>query len=199
MKWTAVALFQAPSRADAEAALEGPLGEAIAGVAQSHVHGFDRPVLSNLALPQMLGVRRLVALLRREPSNFPFARREGELTMPQAQDLAAQMLRGERLNTEAAVVFNLSSPGTAEQREKDAAYTGRMLASMAEGGYGPIHRGRAVRVQGDADFANVVIVYYPGVRFFADMIQSDFFQGIIGDKQLGDNQSTITVPVLDRL
>ena len=33
----------------------------------------------------------------------------------------------------------------------------------------------------------------------ADMIRSEFFQGIIGDKQLGDNQSTITVPVLDRL
>ena len=109
------------------------------------------------------------------------------------------MLRGERLNTEAAVVFNLSTPGTTEQQEKDAAYANRMLASMAEGGYGPIHRGRAVRVQGEAEFTNVVIVYYPGVRFFADMIQSDFFQGIVGDKQLGDNQSTITVPVLDRL
>ncbi len=29
--------------------------------------------------------------------------------------------------------------------------------------------------------------------------RSWFFQGIIGDKQRGDNQSTITVPVLDRL
>ena len=46
---------------------------------------------------------------------------------------------------------------------------------------------------------DVAIVYYPGVRFFSSMIQSEFFQGIIGDKQLGDTQSTITVPVLDRL
>ena len=68
----------------------------------------------------------------------------------------------------------------------------------------PIHRApepdaRAARGQGEAEFENVVLVYYPGVRFFADMVQSEFFQGIVGDKQLGDTQSTITVPVLDRL
>lgn len=198
-QWTAVALLQAPSRERAEASLSGPLDAALAAHPDVHVQGFDRPVLGNILLPQMLGARRLVALLRREPSNFPFVRRESELTMPEASRLGERMLRGESMNTKAAVVFNLSTPGTPEQQKKDAAYVGRMLGSMAEGHYGPIHRGPAIRVMGEAEFENVVIVYYPGVRFFSEMIQSDFFQGIIGDKQLGDNQSTITVPVLDRL
>ena len=56
-----------------------------------------------------------------------------------------------------------------------------------------------VRVEGEASFDNVAIVYYPGVRFFADMLRSEFYQGIFGDKQLGDTQIVITVPILDRL
>ena len=35
------------------------------------------------------------------------------------------------------------------------------------------------------------MVYYPGVRYFAELVGSRFFQGIIGDKQLGD---TLVVP-----
>ncbi len=197
--WTACLLLQFDSRADYEKAASDALGAALAAFPEVHAHGFDRPVAPNLLLPQGLGARRLLAILRREPSNFPFVPREGDFTMPEVVQLAERMLEGERLNTEAAVIFNLIAAGTPEQQKNDAAYVGRMMASMAEGGYGPIHMGRAVRVAGNAEFDNVAIVFYPGVRFFSEMIQSDFFQGIIGDKQLGDNQSTITVPVLDRL
>jgi hypothetical protein len=199
VQWSACLLLQAPSRARADEAIAGKLGTALASFPEVHVHGFDRPVVPNLMFPQMLGLRRILALLRREPSRLPFAPREGDLTMPEARELAQRILRGESLTSRAAVVFNLASPGTPEQQKRDAAYVGRMMGAMAEGGYGPIHMGRAVRVTGEAEFENVAIVYYPGVRFFSDMIQSDFFQGIIGDKQLGDTQSTITVPVLDQL
>jgi len=197
--WSACLLLQATSRAQAEKTLAGTLGAALADLPDVHVHGFERPVAQNLLFPQVMGLRRLFAIVRGEPSNFPFVPREGDFTMPDAPELAQKMLRGESLNTEAAVVFNIASPGTAEQQEKDAAYVGRMFGSMAEGAYGPIHMGRAVRVTGEAEFENIAIVYYPGVRFFAEMIQSEFFQSIIAGKQLGENQSTITVPVLDRL
>jgi hypothetical protein len=33
----------------------------------------------------------------------------------------------------------------------------------------------------------------------ADMMRSRFYRGIVGDKQLGDTQASITVPVLDRI
>jgi len=199
VQWTACLLLQAPSRAIADKSLAGPLGAALASIPRVHVHGFDRPVVPNLGLPQMLGLRRLLSVVRREPSNFPFVPREGDFTMPEARELGKRMLRGESLNRDAAVVFNISIPGTPEQQAQDAAYVGTMLGSMAEGGYGPIHMGRAVRVSGEAEFENVAIVYYPGVRFFSEMIQSDFFQRIIGRKQLEEYQSTITVPVLDQL
>jgi hypothetical protein len=71
-----------------------------------------------------------------------------------------------------------------------------MIGAMAERGCGPMHMGRAVTLEGDADFDDVAIVYYPGVAYFAEMLGSNFFQGIIGDKQLGDTQATVTVPIL---
>ncbi len=46
---------------------------------------------------------------------------------------------------------------------------------------------------------NVVIVYYPGVEYFAEMLQSEFFTGIVGGKQLGDTLSSPTVPLLPHL
>ena len=59
--------------------------------------------------------------------------------------------------------------------------------------------GRAVTLEGDADFDDVIIVYYPGVEYFSELVQSKFFTGIVGGKQLNDTQSTITVPLLPHL
>ena len=70
---------------------------------------------------------------------------------------------------------------------------------MAEVGHGPVHIGDAVSLQGDVDFDRVVLVYYPGVQYFTDMVQSKFYTGIFGGKQLGDNFSTPTVPILQHL
>jgi hypothetical protein len=67
---------------------------------------------------------------------------------------------------------------------------------MAEMGNGPMHIGAAVTLEGGADFGNVVIVYYPGVEYFAEMLQSEFFTRIVGGKQLGDSQSSPMVPRL---
>ena len=48
-------------------------------------------------------------------------------------------------------------------------------------------------------FVLVVLLYDPGVGFFAEMMLSDDYQDIFGDKQVADTQAVITVPVLDRL
>ena len=63
----------------------------------------------------------------------------------------------------------------------------------------PTHIGDAVTREGDAVFDNVVTVYYPGVEYFAEMVQSDFFTGIVGGKQLGDTLSSPTVSLLPHL
>ena len=100
---------------------------------------------------------------------------------------------------DAVVVLNFIKNGSAEQREANSGYGSEMLGLMAEMGNGPTHVGAAVTLEGEADFDNVIIVYYPGVEYFAEMIQSEFFTGIVGGKQLGDTLSSPTVPLLPHL
>lgn len=74
-----------------------------------------------------------------------------------------------------------------------------MITRMAGLTHGPMHVGRAVTLEGNARFDQVVVVYYPGPGYFADLIGSEFFQDIIGDKQLADTQAVPTVPILSEL
>ena len=60
-----------------------------------------------------------------------------------------------------------------------------MMSMLSEVGHGPIHVGRAVSLEDDVDFDQVVIVSYPGIRYFVEMAQSRFYTGIFGGKQLG--------------
>ncbi len=114
-----------------------------------------------------------------------------------------ELVRGLQANREfgsdACVVLNFIRHGSADQRAANSGYASAMLSLMAEMGNGPIHIGRAVTLEGDARFDEVAIVYYPGVDYFADMVQSEFFTGIIGGKQLGDTLSAPTVPLLPHL
>ena len=100
---------------------------------------------------------------------------------------------------DACVVLNFMKNGSKEQRDSNSGYGSEMMGLMAEMRMGPTHMGRAVTLEGDASFDQIAIVYYPGVEFFADMVQSDFFGGIIGGKQLGDTLSSPTVPLLPHL
>jgi len=74
-----------------------------------------------------------------------------------------------------------------------------MFNLFAEVGAGPTHVGKAVTLEGDAEFDQVIIVYYPGVEFFGEMIKSTFYTGIFGGKQLGDDLSSLPVPMLPHL
>jgi hypothetical protein len=62
-----------------------------------------------------------------------------------------------------------------------------------------MHIGSAVRLEEEAEFDQVVIVYYPGPNYFADMLESRFFNAIIDDKQLADTQAVPTVPIMSLL
>ncbi len=114
-------------------------------------------------------------------------------------NLIEGLLSNREYGKDAVVVLNFIKSGSAEQRKANSGYGTEMMALMAEMGNGPTHIGKAVTLEGDADFDNVVIVYYPGVEYFAEMLQSDFFTGIVGGKQLGDTLSSPTVPLLPHL
>ena len=110
-----------------------------------------------------------------------------------------RLLSDPTISQQAAIVVNLIQHGSSTQRRANERYGAQMLAMMAEADCGPIHLGPAAAGTKGHDFDQVAIVQYPSIEFFADMLRSRFFQAIVADKQLGDTQAVVTVPVLDRL
>ena len=198
--WNAVILAQYPSReAYDEAAASERYRGALAAFAQTYTQGFKRPAAVNLLIHQFLLAKRARQLITFAPPLFPLKQDETVAATPEAEEGVRRLLAEKEFGAEGMVIVNLQKHGNAEQRASDGAYGNRMMDGMAEGGYGPMHLGPAVRVEADHDFDQVVLVYYPGVEFFADLARSTFFQSIIGGKSLGDTQTNLTVPILERL
>jgi hypothetical protein len=196
--WSALLLAQYPSReAYDRFRASGAYRASLARFEKTYTHGVVRPAVLNLLLVQGLLLLRLADILRRAPSSFPFvpvgddANPRLRAKMKEVQQLDALRPLGE----EAVVIFNLIKPGNEEQRRADRSYARKMMSAMAEGGYGPMHMGRAVTVEGEVDFDQFVAVYYPGIDFVQKMIGSTFMNRIGGDKQLGDSLAVITVPI----
>ena len=216
-EWSGVVFAQYPSRTVYEEERGGQAyREALGSFAEHYEMGMRRPALQNLLLPQVLLANKVFQKVTFKGSPYPFTPMNGlmpEMTASTVESLSSEGLpedirdgmqmiarlraESDHLGRDAAVVVNINKHGTAEQKSQDALYTKEMIGLMAELGYGPIHLGDAESLSNDHDFDDVVLVYYPGTGYFADLITSTFFQSIIGDKQLGDNQSTITVPILE--
>ncbi len=198
--WDAALLVQYASRqAYDQAAADSGVRDAFARLPESYSHGTQRAAFLNLMVPQALLGLWLTDVVRGrwsaaplEPAPYEEWNAERRESIRAAID-GLRELRG--VNDEALLVFNVAKAGTAEQQEADRAYGLTMLRRMAAGSHGPMHVGRAVVLEGDAEFEQVVLVYYPGPGYFADLIGSSFFHGIIGDKRLADNQSVPTVPI----
>ena len=204
-EWDAFVLAQYPSREAYQASEARPDYQKVrSSFASSYAIGMQRSPWLNLAIPiGMLGIRA-VDILKRTPARYPFRRAEELGQVPAVlRDRRARLVEGLLANREygkdACVVLNFIKNGSSEQREANSGYGSEMFRLMAEMGNGPTHMGDAVTLEGDADFDNIVIVYYPGVEYFAEMIQSEFFTGIVGGKQLGDTLSSPTVPLLPHL
>ncbi len=201
--WSAVVLAQYPSKEAFDRQHEGPeFKQLLGGCERSHVHGFQRPVLLNLMLPIALGLMRLRDIvLRREPI-LPFEPLAHEDALPPIQAKRTEILRLDDyrdIRDDAILVVNLIQPGTSEQRAADRAYTRAMMRGMAEGGYGPMHMGRAFLVEGEHSFKGFVAVYYPGIDHMHAMIGSTFINRVGPGKQLGDTLAVATIPVLAKL
>jgi hypothetical protein len=198
--WTAVVLLQYPSRdAYARHAESKSMREALARFEETYTQGLRRGAFSNAMIPQGLLAYRLFQLVTFRPSYFPFAKAKDYDRFPEAEEYARQLLEEKDLGREALLIVNLTKAGTPAEQAANRSYGASMLGAMAEGGYGPMHIGEAVRLERDYDFDSSMLVFYPGVEFFAELMRSEFFQAIYGDKQLGDTQAIITVPILDRL
>ncbi|WP_139277894.1 hypothetical protein [Rhodococcus marinonascens] len=198
--WSAVVLLQYPSRVAYERHAESAeLRAALGRFEEVYVQGFRRSSLVSAMIPQLLLAMRAAQIVGRRPSHFPLRRTQSQDVLSRVEQLPHRLREEVEFGTHAIVIVNLIQQGTREQRSANRRYTMSMLSAMAEGGYGPLHIGRPVRVERNYEFDAVALVYYPGVEFFVDLIQSEYFQAIFGDKQLGDTQAVITVPILDRL
>ena len=200
--WNAAFLVQYPSR-EAYEAMSGSESyrAALATFPHHHSQGMKRWRFVNLALPQALLGLRIRDLVTFTPSRFPFEKAE-QMRGSDTRDRAAEfdkLVALKPLGEEAIVVVNLLKSGTKEQQAADRSYGLKMAGGFAEGAYGPMHMGSAVRVEGDADFDNIALVYYPGIDFMRSMVESTFFNSIVGGKQPGDTMAMITVPILGEL
>jgi hypothetical protein len=200
--WDAVLLVQYDSRQAFDAARERPeQQEALADFERVYIHGFQRSALANLMIPQVLLKLRATDILRRTPSHFPFVP-VGDDTFPAQKAMIEEVKALENLRhvcEDAVVVFNLIKPGNAAQRAADREYSQSMMSAMAERAHGPMHVGRAVTVEGDANFSAVAVVYYPGIDHMQNMIGSTFMNRIGEGKQQGDSLAVVTVPFLSKL
>jgi hypothetical protein len=201
--WSAVVLAQYPSRDAFDRRRETTeMRQTLDGCERSYVHGFKRSVLVNLSIPIMLGAMRLRDILLRRESILPFEPLADEDALPPIQMKRKEILRLDdyrNVRDDAIVIVNLIQPGTAKQRAADGAYVGQMMRGMAEGGYGPMHMGRAIRVEGEHDFKQFAAVYYPGIDHMHAMIGSTFINRVGPGKQLGDTLAVATIPVLSKL
>jgi hypothetical protein len=200
--WDAVLLVQYDSRQAFDAARERTeQRQALASFEQVYIHGFQRSVLANLMIPQVLLKLRATDILRRKPSHFPFVP-VGDDAFPSQKVMIEDLKTLAKLRhlcEDAVVVFNLIKPGDAAQRAADHAYTQSLMSAMAERTHGPMHVGRAVTVEGDAKFSAVAVVYYPGIDYMQNMIGSTFMNRIGEGKQQGDSLAVVTVPFLSKL
>ena len=209
VEWDAFVVTQFASReAWDEFAASDAHAKLVAGFENTWSIGMRRNPIQNLLLPLALLALRVRQVVSREKARFPFVPSD-DLSALEARDgvdpaqrkmFLEQVVRENAQYSEnAMVVVNFQKDGSASQRKADAGYNHEMVSLMAEVGHGPVHVGDAVALEGDADFDRVVLVYYPGVEYFVDMVQSEFYTGIFGGKQLGDNLSTPTVPILQHL
>ena len=198
--WNAVVLLQYPSREAYERhAQSEELKRALGRYEEVYTQGFQRSRSLSALFPQILLGVRARQIVTGRPSIFPFVRAQSTENFPEAPEFAAQLLEEREFGADAVVVVNLLRNGTPEQQAADRSYGASLFGAMAEGVYGPQHVGRAVRVERDYQFDQIAIVYYPGRKFFGDMILSEYYQEIYSDKQLSDSQAVITAPILDRV
>ena len=198
--WDVVTLVQFDNRSAYDAYGEDEAVQtALAGFQATYAHGMNRSALANLMLVQGLLASRIVQAVTFQPSVLPFEPAPVNPTAAVLRARRASMLEEGELGRDAILVANLQKRGTPEEVAANAQYGGAMMAAMARGGHGPMHMGSALTLDGDASFDRVAFVYYPGVQYFHDLTGSTFFRGIVGDKQLGDTQVAVTVPILHLL
>lgn len=201
--WDGVLLIQFPSRIEFILSCHEQLTDAARETFQdSYTHGFQRNRVQGLLIPVLLFKRRLQNFLSGKWRINPLLSQPGFGSMPQYDKWRHRVNRLkalQKVNNQALVVFNLVTSGTPAQQAAEEAYNTEMHSRMAAHGYGPLHSGRAIAVGGNSRFDSVYVFHFPSPAYFSDLLSSQFFQGIVTNKPLGDTMSVPTVPITDQI
>ena len=205
IQWDAIVLLQYPSRTAWHDLSENTeYVSSIAKFRETYSLGLERPAVTNLVVPLFFQARRAIEFIKGKPERNPFQRVQTPDRIP--ADVQAQLDYVDQLvdthsgyGKDALVVVNFQKMGNAKQTAANSEYGNEMMAVLAEHGGGLMHFGKAVTLEGNADFDQIAIVYYPGIEFFFSLVRSNFFQSIVGGKQLGDDFAVLTVPILPHL
>ena len=201
--WRGAVLMQYRSREDFDLAWQsGSLNIALEKFQQTYLHGIKRNQLVNLFFPQAMLVLSAIDVLNGSKAAVALEPVKSENLPHKAQpikEIEKRLRALAPINDQAVLVFNLSRAGTPEQNVGNKSYGVKMATRMARGGHGPLHFGNVVTLEGEPFFDSAAFVYYPGANYFADLLTSTFFLSIIGDKQLGENFSMPTVPILKQV
>ena len=123
-------------------------------------------------------------------------------TAPELQlwrDRASRLHALHEVNREALVVYTLVKYGGGDQRDVANEADAGLLSRMAAMAYGPLHVGRCVALEELARYDHVFAVYYPSARYFAQLLGSQYFPGIVVSKAQHDTLRVATVPITERL
>jgi hypothetical protein len=201
-QWDGVLLHEYACRSDFERVASRL--EALAGqnFNDHHFHGMKRNRWFSLFIPILLLRLRVASLIKgrwRAPplEHLPAFKQSNDFSVWNRR--IARLRAMNKIDPHGLVVFSLIKRGNEKQRNVEASYTREMASRMAALDHGPIHVGRAVGVQGNARFDDAYVVHFPSAEYFADLLSSEFFQAIAGNRQLGDTTMVPTIPLTEQL
>lgn len=201
--WDGVLLFQYPSRSAYEASRGSPAyGKGRELFADSYIHGMRRNRKASANIPWDMLYTRLKNILSGKWRIPPMVESAQFATAPELQawrDRASRLRALYEVNREGLVVYNLVKYSTGGPQDAADSFGDELLSRMAAHGYGPLHVGRSVALEGFARYDRVFAVFYPSARYFADLLTSQYFPSFVGSKLLHDTLRIPTVPITDRL
>ena len=200
--WDGVFMHEYKSRAEYERVADQLKRRAAECFHDYHFHGMRRNRVFSLLIPVLLLRIRITALLRgkrRLPplEHMPAFKKSSDYGLWRQR--VARLRAHGKINSDGLVVFSLIKRGNAEQRKAHEVYSRQMMSRMSTMDHGPLHIGHAVGIQGNARFDDAYIVHYPSANYFADLLSSEFYQGIVQGKQVADTVVVPTIPITDQL
>lgn len=168
----------------------------------SYLHAMRRHRHRCSMLPLLLLRLRLGQLLRgrwRAPS---LAVQPDYPTSPRYDDWRAREARlraAHQVNPAGLVTLNFIKRGNALQQAAYERLNDALLDLMAAEGYGPLHMGRSVALEGVARFDDIFAAYFPSAEYFAQLVTSALFHEHFTRDATSDQLWVATVPITDSL